>query len=68
MTTDTLEELFERDPLELNDEDIDSIVAGLRAMRVRFNVGDTKAGSIRKPKTSKVVAESGLSGMLEIKL
>ena len=53
-----LRELMERDPLELTDENIDTIIAGYRGLRAKYNLGDTKAGSPR-PKT-KPAALAGL--------
>ena len=44
-----LNELMMRDPLDLTDDNIDSIIGAMRDRRTRFNLGDTKAGSA-KPK------------------
>jgi hypothetical protein len=47
-----LAELFARDPLNLTDDDIRSIVEEMRKSRHAFNAGNAKAGST-KPKTEK---------------
>lgn len=46
--TDTLSELFSRDPEQLSDSDIDTIVAELRAQRHRWNQEELEKAS--KPK------------------
>lgn len=45
-------ELFARDPLDLTDQDLDTIIAKLRASRAAFNAGEKSAGSM-KPKATK---------------
>lgn len=63
-----LTEIFERDPLSLTKDDpaIEAAIKGLRDMRYKFNLGDTKAGSV-KPKAPKTVPGLDLDG-LELKL
>lgn len=50
----SLEELFSKDPLELQDQDLDAIVTALRAQRAKFLAQPEKAPSQRKPKLVKV--------------
>lgn len=40
-----LNELMDRDPLDLSDEDLDGIIEYLRAQRVNFLAGNKKAGT-----------------------
>ena len=49
--------LMARDPLELSDQDIMSIIETLRANRKRFKAGDAQAGST-KPKKETVKAKA----------
>lgn len=51
-------ELFDRDPLKLTDQDLDTIITSLRQQRANFNLGAKAAGSMKpaKPKTAKTVA------------
>lgn len=68
-TETDLNELMMRDPLNLSDQDIDSIVVAMRDRRTRFNLGDTKAGSPKPasaPKALKGLDDEVLD--LEIKL
>jgi len=44
-----INELMEKDPLSLTNDDIRSIISMYREMRSRFDAGNLKAGSI-KPK------------------
>ncbi len=48
-----LTEIFERDPLTLTKDspEIEEAIRAFRDMRYKFNLGDTKAGSV-KPKAS----------------
>lgn len=50
-----LSELFERDPLSLTKDDpaIVKMIEAYRAMRVKFDMGDMKAGSTKPRATSK---------------
>lgn len=41
-------ELFARDPLDLTDQDLDAIIAKLRASRAAFNEGAKGAGNMKK--------------------
>lgn len=41
-------ELFSRDPLDLTDQDLDQIIAKLRASRAAFNSGEKGAGNMKK--------------------
>lgn len=66
MTAD-LPALFARDPLELTQEDIATIVEQMRASRKAFNLGNKTAGST-KPKTAKQKQVSELATKLDIKL
>lgn len=63
-------ELFARDPLQLEDQDIDAIIARFRESRKAFNLGNMKAGSTKpKTKTEKATAELRKKlGGIDIKL
>lgn len=43
-----LNELFDRDPEALSDQDLDAIIARLRKARQQFELGDKTAGSPKK--------------------
>lgn len=64
-----LNEIFERDPLEYTDQDLEIIIAAMRDKRYRFNQGDLKAGTVKHktPKALEGVDEEALKG-LELKL
>lgn len=62
-----LAELFARDPLELSDDNIRSIIEEMRKSRHAFNAGNAKAGST-KPKTEKQKAIASLAEKMNIKL
>lgn len=50
--TKTLDELFDTDPLELTDTDIDSIVAAMREQRKRWDLEEADAKKTnRRPKS-----------------
>lgn len=51
-TPDSLDELFSRDPLELSDQDLDSIVAHLRAQRNQWHAEEA-AGAKKASKKGK---------------
>jgi hypothetical protein len=66
-----LRELMELDPLELTDENIDTIIEGYRGLRAKYNLGDTKAGSPRtraKPAALQGLDTDGLKAKLSDKL
>jgi len=52
-----LNELMEKDPLFLTRENRFDLIKGFRAMRKKFNLGDTKAGSMKKPAKPKALAD-----------
>lgn len=60
-------ELFARDPLQLSQQDIETIVVEMRKSRQSFNAGNMKAGST-KPKTEKQKAVAALSDKLNISI
>ena len=60
-------ELFARDPLQLSQQDIETIVVEMRKSRHAFNAGNMKAGST-KPKTEKQKAVSALASKLDISI
>lgn len=60
-------ELFARDPLQLSQQDIETIVVEMRKSRASFNAGNMKAGST-KPKTEKQKAVAALSDKLNISI
>lgn len=59
--------LFSRDPLQLTDPDIRSIIEEMRKSRHAFNAGNAKAGST-KPKTEKQKAIATLADKLNISI
>jgi len=63
-TTD-INELFQRDPLKLDDKNIDQIIDKFRAARKQFLLGNMKAGST-KPKTEKQKVAEEMSSKVEI--
>lgn len=65
-----LSELFERDPLSLTKDDpaIEEAVKAFREMRYKFNLGDTRAGSIKAPKTGPKGLAELLTEPLELKI
>jgi hypothetical protein len=64
--------LFELDPLMLTRDDIRTVITAYRDMRYKFNLGDTKAGSIKpraKPAALKGIDDDSLENALgKIKL
>ena len=58
----TIGELMRRDPLELTDENIDTIIADLRQRRVQFNQGNQQAGklSTQKRKATQAPKSGGI--------
>jgi hypothetical protein len=70
-STESLDELFSRDPLQLAEEDIAKIVTRLRAERAKWDIEQAeaaakppraKAGTAAKaPKVAKVIADDNLS-------
>ena len=48
--SDSLQELFDRDPLQLTDHDIERIVTELRAQRERWQVAEKKGAKRPAPK------------------
>lgn len=42
-----ISELFARDPLQLGQQDIDAIIARMRAARHQFNLGNPSAGKMK---------------------
>lgn len=61
-----LQELFDRDPLRYNKNDIPEIVAALRKMRHTFNTTATPATA--KPRAAKKVTDKHADVSVEIKL
>lgn len=62
-----LAELFARDPLDLTDDDIRSIIEEMRKSRHAFNAGNMKAGST-KPKTEKQKTIASLAEKMNINI
>lgn len=58
--SDALNELFERDPLELTEENIETVVEGLRAQRKNFDLGikPTKTAAAKKTTKTKAAKEA----------
>lgn len=66
-----LTEIFETDPLSLtrDHEDITTVIEGFRAMRHRFNQGDTRAGKVGAVPKSKALTGVDVSGLdLDLKI
>lgn len=57
--------LMERDPLSLTTDDIDQVIKDMRAKRHLFNLGDTKAGTV-KTKTPKALAGAAKDELAEL--
>ena len=52
-------ELFDRDPLSLSEQDLDTIIKTLRDQRASFKLGEKAAGKQpAKPKEKKVVSKA----------
>lgn len=62
-----LAELFNRDPLQLTDDNIRTIIEEMRKSRHAFNAGNMKAGST-KPKTEKQKVISDLASKMNINI
>lgn len=62
-----LAELFARDPLQLTDDNIKSIIEEMRKSRHAFNAGNAKAGST-KPLTEKQKTIVNLAEKMNINL
>lgn len=52
-----LQELFERDPMQLTRDDVKSIVEGLRALRKTFNVTGSAPKIGKQQETHKFITE-----------
>jgi hypothetical protein len=50
---ESLQEIFDKDPLKLTDDDIERVVAEERAMREKWKASE-RAGSTRKPPKQEV--------------
>lgn len=55
----TLSELMDRDPMQMSEQDICTIVDYMRSSRVKFNAGVKSAGKV-KPAAKKAVAPADL--------
>lgn len=62
-----LAELFARDPLQLTNDNIRSIIEEMRKSRHAFNAGNAKAGST-KPKTEKQKQVAEIATKLNISI
>lgn len=60
-------ELFQRDPLQLAEQDLDLIINKFREMRSQYHLGAAMAGST-KPKTEKQKQTLSLLDKLDLKL
>lgn len=47
-----LQTLFDRDPLQLSTQDLDTIITKLREQRANYKLGEKQAGAV-KPKAAK---------------
>lgn len=70
MPDPTLTELMERDPLGLNDPEIEITIREYRDMRVKFNLGDVKAGKVKDtvPKALKGADAETFKGLMDLKI
>lgn len=64
---DDITVLFQKDPLELTDIDLDLLISKMRQARGQFNLGAMKAGST-KPPTEKQSATATLAKKLNLDL
>ena len=48
-----IQTLFDRDPLGLTTQDLDSIISTLRTQRANYNLGEKAAGKMPKAKAEK---------------
>ncbi len=57
--------LFQRDPLQLSDQDIDELIAYYRSKRTAFVLGDKSAGATKKINGGKKITDVNdiLSGL-----
>ena len=62
-----LAELFARDPLQLSTQDLDTIIAKMRAGRAAFAAGNMKGGAT-KPPTEKQKAALAIADSLKLDL
>ena len=53
MTTNTLAELFTKDPLQMTDQDLDRIIEYNRQTRAAYLAGQKSAGNPKKIKSEK---------------
>ena len=65
-----LNDLFEEDPLELvkDQSKLRAVIAAMRDMRYKFNLGDTRAGSMKpkaKPKALKNMDDSSIEDLMK---
>ncbi len=66
-----LSEIFERDPLSLTKDspEIEAAIRAFRDMRYKFNLGDTRAGSVKPKAPAKTKEVKGLDiSDLELKI
>lgn len=61
-----LSDLFDKDPLSHTDADLEVIIKGFRDMRSKFNLGDTRAGTVKakKPKALEGMDDGDLAALL----
>jgi len=52
-----LQTLFDRDPLQLSEQDLDTIIAKLREQRANFKLGEKSAGSMKPKAPKKIVTK-----------
>lgn len=62
-----IHELFQRDPLQLSETDLDTLIGKFREARGSFALGNAKAGTT-KPPTVKQKQVLSLADKLDIKL
>ena len=60
-----IQELFQKDPLQLTQEDLKEMVMYYRDRRNQFNLGDTQAGSAKKIKKADGPKITNLAEILE---
>ena len=60
--------IFQTDPLNLTNEDIEQVIEVYRAKRNQFNLGDMKAGSLKKSVPKALAGASKEVMDLEVKL
>ena len=60
-----IEELMERDPLNLTADDLDALIEYFRSTQAKYNLGNMSAGST-KPKTERQKQVSAIAAKIDL--